>query len=168
MKLFITGRPGIGKTTVIKKVVESIDKPLSGFFTEEIRESGVRKGFKIKAVGGGEGVLAHIAFSKRFKVGKYGVDVEGFERVAIPGMERASLEGRLLVIDEIARMELFSERFKKFLVDALNSGCDIIASIQDRREPFLDGIRSRRDVEVVRVTETNRNELHKYLIDKLG
>ena len=41
MRLFLTGNPGVGKTTLIRAVVERLEGITSaGFYTEEIRQSG--------------------------------------------------------------------------------------------------------------------------------
>ena len=47
MKVFLTGCPGVGKTTIVKKVREAVDHPICGFYSEEFRESGQRIGFNI-------------------------------------------------------------------------------------------------------------------------
>lgn len=48
MNIFITGNPGCGKSTLIKKLLEGIaGKKVSGMITPEIRVDGVREGFKI-------------------------------------------------------------------------------------------------------------------------
>ena len=36
--ILLTGRPGCGKTTLIKRVVEELALPAGGFYTEEIRQ----------------------------------------------------------------------------------------------------------------------------------
>ena len=73
--LLLKGRPGIGKTTIVRRVLDQLKGvKADGFFTEEIRERGERKGFLIKTLDGMSRVLSHVKFSSRVRVGRYGVD----------------------------------------------------------------------------------------------
>jgi len=36
MKIFITGKPGSGKTTIIEKIVEKLENKITGFYTKEL------------------------------------------------------------------------------------------------------------------------------------
>ncbi|MFQ5957268.1 MAG: nucleoside-triphosphatase, partial [Candidatus Brocadiales bacterium] len=71
--ILITGRPGVGKTTVVKKVLSALDIKPGGFYTEEIRAGKERQGFMIKTFGGKSGVLAHVDNRGGPRVGRYGV-----------------------------------------------------------------------------------------------
>jgi len=103
--ILLTGLPGIGKTTVIRRVVERLtDKTVAGFFTEEIREAGQRRGFRIATFSGGSGVLAHVNLKTNHRVGRYHVDVSGFERLVLPELRRPC---DIVLIDEIGKMECF-------------------------------------------------------------
>src|SRR5687768_10866935 len=108
--LLITGTPGIGKTTVIRRVADHLDGEwLRGFYTEEIRERGERRGFRLVGFDGTAWVIAHVDFPKRRRVGKYGVDVEALdEAAALLGLDS---NARIYLVDEIGKMECFSERF---------------------------------------------------------
>ena len=48
----LTGGPGVGKTTIIKRALEKAQVAAGGFFTEEIRGGGVRQGFRILTLKG--------------------------------------------------------------------------------------------------------------------
>ena len=81
--LLLTGTPGIGKTTVIRRVVAQLElRQLRGFYTKEIREGGQRRGFRLLGFQGQERVIAHTAFPKSHRVGKYGVDVAAIDEAA--------------------------------------------------------------------------------------
>lgn len=107
-KLLITGLPGVGKTTLVRKLAARLGplRPV-GFFTEEVREGGVRKGFEWVGFDGRRGTLAHVRFSSRYRVGKYRVNVDGFERF-LEGVPFLAPDTKLVVIDEIGKMECFS------------------------------------------------------------
>ncbi|MHA1636834.1 MAG: nucleoside-triphosphatase, partial [Candidatus Thorarchaeota archaeon] len=102
MNILLTGKPGIGKTSAIKKIAESIGyENVDGFFSEEIRVKGRRTGFRIITFNGLEGVLARISQTDGSKVGKYRVCVSDIESVAIPSLEKARSTGKTIIIDEM-------------------------------------------------------------------
>jgi nucleoside-triphosphatase len=71
-KVLLTGRPGCGKTTLVRRVVNELAQSAVGFYTEEIRQRRERVGFKIVTLDGKEGVFAHVHFKTRQRLGKYG------------------------------------------------------------------------------------------------
>jgi nucleoside-triphosphatase len=74
--LLLTGVPGIGKTTLIRRVADRMkNRRIGGFYTEEIREQGDRRGFRLVGFDGTKRVIAHVDFPKVHRVGRYGVDV---------------------------------------------------------------------------------------------
>ncbi len=163
MNILITGRPGIGKTTLIQQVIKGHDN-VSGFFTQEIRKAKKRVGFAIKTMDGKTGVLAHTDIESPRRVSKYKVNMKNIETVLIPSIV---LDADLIVIDEIGKMELFSEKFKQKVVEALKTG-NVIATIMERPHPFTDTIKTRKDVIIFTVTEENRDNLVDLLKKKLN
>lgn len=157
--LLVTGRPGVGKTTLIGRVLERLEVRAGGFYTREIREDGKRVGFSIVGIDGGSGVLARVGFESDYKVGRYGVNREDLERVGVAALESAIDGADLVVMDEIGRMELCSPLFREAVMRALDCPRSVLGTIQDRSNTFLDTIRTRVDVSVVRVTEENRDKL---------
>ena len=100
-KILITGRPGIGKTTVIQKVLERMKPMAGGFFTEEIRKRGNRLGFRVRDIHTGkEGILAHVEHRGGPRVGKYGVDIDSFEEIGVAALVEAMGREGCVVIDE--------------------------------------------------------------------
>jgi len=157
--ILVTGRPGCGKTTLVKKVTGELRVTARGFFTEEIREGGSRVGFVVKTFGSGEGILAHIDYRGGHMVGKYGVDVVSFENLVLPELEEAISSGGLIVIDEIGRMELFSRKFQDAVVRALDAENPFLGVIKERGNGFVNGIKDRADVRLFTLTRENRRTL---------
>lgn len=166
--ILVTGRPGVGKTTLVEGAVKALGVPVGGFFTREIRVGGRREGFELTTWAGERGVLAHVRISGPFRVGRYGVDIRALEKIGVPAVLEALNDGRLVAIDEIARMELFSQAFQEAVQAALDGPSPVLAVIQERREPFLDGIRRRPDVELFHVTAENRDSLVPVLMKRLS
>jgi energy-coupling factor transporter ATP-binding protein EcfA2 len=89
--LLLTGRPGVGKTTLIKTIAKALEARAGGFYTEEIRGPGGRKGFRLVTLDGQEAIMAHKDLREvgRPRVGRYGVDVQVIERVGVAALLRA-------------------------------------------------------------------------------
>jgi len=158
-KVLLTGRPGCGKTTLIKRVVNKLKLPAGGFYTEEIREHGQRVGFKIVTLDGETAVLAHVDFKTPQRLGKYGLDLSGLETVGVAALREAMRVRQLVVLDEIGPMELRSAIFRDIVTKAFDTGVPILATITARSFPFSDALRKRSDVSVIEVRPNNREQL---------
>src|ERR671925_1853983 len=106
MRLFVTGSPGVGKTTLIRAIVDRLeDVTCSGFYTEEKRQRGQRVGFKFVTLNGQEGNLASVG-RKEPTIGRYSVHLDEFEKAVLPELDPGTSPAELFVIDEIGKMEL--------------------------------------------------------------
>jgi nucleoside-triphosphatase len=165
-KVLLTGRPGCGKTTLIKRVVSELARPAGGFYTEEIRERGARVGFKLITVDGKEAVFAHVDFKKPERVGKYGLDLSALETVGVEALREAVRARQLVVIDEIGPMEIRSAIFRDAVNETLDSGASVLATIVARFLPFDDASKKRPDITVIEVCQDNREQLVSELLDQ--
>ncbi len=157
--ILLTGPPGIGKSTAIIRIAEALGpERAGGFHTGEIRERGHRVGFQITTLDGERGILAHIADREGPTLGKYRVNVPAIDNIAVPSMRHARESGRLIIIDEIARMEMFSTAFRTETLACLATG-RVIGTIQARPDQFLDSIRRRADVHLIELTVANRDTI---------
>ncbi|NIR00928.1 MAG: AAA family ATPase, partial [Gemmatimonadales bacterium] len=100
---------------------------------------GRREGFALVTLDGRRATLASVRIRGPHRVSKYGVDVEALESVGVPALEEAS-GARLLVVDEIGKMELLSPRFRDAVVRALDAGRPVLASIMLWSHPFADAL----------------------------
>ena len=166
--ILLTGLPGWGKTTVIMCTVEGFEGQAGGFYTQEIRECGRRVGFGIKTLDGQSGILAHTDLSHGPKISKYRVNIGDIEQIAVPALQQAGQEADLIICDEIAGMELCSERFKTAVWAALDCSTPLLGTIQRKRHPFLDKIRQLDTVRIVEVRPDNRDELPGQLRGLIG
>lgn len=160
LNLLVTGKPGVGKTTLVERVLGQLRGSLclSGFTTTEIRgPSGERQGFRIRTIKGEQAELARLGLHSRFKVGRYGVNVEAFEQSALPELARRDVD--LIVIDEIGKMECASASFRRAVEDILDSRVNVLATLGFGHLPFLQAVRERPDVKLLTLTERNRDAL---------
>jgi nucleoside-triphosphatase len=168
-KVLLEGAPGVGKTTVVMRLVTALraeGASVVGFFTEEIRERGRRVGFAVVEIGGARGVLAHVNHESPVRVGRYGVDIDTFERIALPALARLRGSG-VLVVDEVGKMELSSRAFSEAIVDAFRADRPAVATVHRFRHPTSDELKARPDVELIRVTRRNRDRLVADLASRL-
>jgi len=136
--ILVTGRPGVGKTTLALNLVEAVRAEgyvVGGMVTKEIRENGVRTGFEIlDLLTGSKGLLAHVNVEVGHSVGKYKVDAEGLDGVGVAAITN-SLERRdvdLLVVDELGPMEFSSRKFRQVARDALTGIKPFLGTVQFR------------------------------------
>jgi len=164
----LTGKPGTGKTTVIKKALSHIKISAGGFYTEEIRSSGIRKGFKIITLDGSEAMLSHTDFSSPFKVGKYHVNIENLDNTGVKAILEAVRNAGLIIIDEIGKMEILSPAFRDAVLQAINSNKRVLGTIMLNPNPFADKIKKDPGVKLITVTASNRDKVLEDLIEELS
>ena len=183
--ILLTGRPGVGKTTIIQKVLDRWEAGAGGFYTEEIQEQGRRTGFRLVTLEGATGILASVNISSPCCVGKYGVNLRDLEQVGVEALNRAvrqpgasllvideahqsqrdsSSTTDLIVIDEIGRMELFSPAFREAVERALDSPKLVLGTVMARSHPWVDAIKARSNVSLVEVTTLNRSTLPEQIL----
>jgi len=130
----------------------------AGFYTAEIREDRVRKGFELVSLDGQKGLLAHVEIDSPYRVGRYGVDVKGFDRF-LDAIDLAHTDADVLVVDEIGNMEMFSKKFKTLLDAVFASRQQLVATISAGGSQAIRRLRKRDDIVLIEVTRCNRDGL---------
>lgn len=155
--LLLTGAPGVGKTTVIRRVAEQLaGARLGGFYTEEIRVAGSREGFRLIGFDGSERILAHTRLPAP-RVSKYGVDVAALDAAVAALLDPEA--GEVFLVDEIGKMECLSERFVVAMRRLLDSGRVVVATVALRGGGFIAEVKRRSEVALREVTRANRDAL---------
>lgn len=167
--LFVTGRPGIGKTTVLLNAARELKAKgyiVGGMISREVRQNGQRVGFEIVDFKTGEkGWLAHISQPDGPQVGKYKVNQKDLDSIGVRAVQTALRDADAVVIDEIGPMELSSQSFKRAIMDAMSSSKFVIGVIhQSAQDPTIESIRNRDDTFIETITSENRNSIHNILI----
>jgi nucleoside-triphosphatase len=165
-KILLTGLPGCGKTTAVMRICAALkDMRLAGFYTEEIRHNESRMGFRWRRLDGAEGTLAHVdiksksAGADKFKVGRYGVDVAGFERDVVPILDEAGTNVQLFVIDEIGKMECFSQKFVDAVRRLFSGQRAVLATVAQKGAGLIAEVKDYPAVKVFTLTERNRDDV---------
>lgn len=142
---------------------------MRGFVTEEIREGGRRVGFSVASVSGARATLAHVDLPGPPRVGKYGVDLPAFERIALPELAGGGeLEGVIVVIDELGKMELASKPFREAVARLFESQRPLVATVHVFAHAFTDRLKQAPEVELIRMTHGNRDQLPADLARRLS
>ena len=163
--ILLTGRPRVGKTTIIKDVVRRLPGQAGGFYTEEIKERGRRQGFKIVTLDGQEGILAHVDIKSPMRVSKYGVNLADLEDIAVAAIREAIAQKDYVVIDEIGKMELFSKAFRDTVWAAIHSDRAVLGTITLRSHSWADSVKALPQVTIIEVTQANRDEIARQISD---
>ncbi len=167
LRLLLTGPPRCGKTTVVRRVAELFPGRAAGFYTQEAREGGIRVGFEIVTLDGRRGWLARVDFPGPPRVGKYGVDVPGFEAVALPAMEPpAGVE--LVLIDEVGKMECLSPRFIAAMERLWELPLPLVATVAAQGGGYIQQIKEKPGGLLISVTPANRDRLPRELAARLA
>ncbi len=174
IRIGITGKPRIGKSTIIKAVISRLKAEgiaMGGMLTADISEGGVRVGFSLEDISTGEkGILAHTHLyqkgrDKKVKVGKYVVNLTDLDSIGANSIKNAlaQLDPIIIIVDEIGPMELKSKKFIEAVEEAIESGKSMLVSVHHRSEHELVK-RVKKKFEMFEVTEENRNEMANLII----
>ncbi|MCL4429567.1 MAG: NTPase [Chloroflexi bacterium] len=170
--LLLTGAPGVGKTTVLTKVVDALKAKgvsVGGMVSHEVREGNVRVGFEILDLASGKhGWLAHVNQKSGPMVGKYHVNLGDIENIGTKAIVEATEKCDVVAIDEIGPMELYSEKFKQAVMEALESPKLVMAVVHAKAKDLLITLaKARDDAEIFIVNLGNRSQLPVELTEKL-
>jgi nucleoside-triphosphatase len=158
--LLLTGSPGCGKTTVLKRVLAHLgDLRLAGFLTRELREQGQRVGFEAIGLGGHRVILAHVRFRSLVSVGRYGVEPDRLVPLIIEEMIRPPGTVDTYLIDEIGTMECHCPQFTEAIRRLLEGPVPLVATIALRGGGLIGEVKKRPNVQIVEVTRGNRQTL---------
>ena len=168
--ILLTALPRTGKSTAIHKIVQMLGiKNCGGFYTEEIRENGERVGFRIKTLSGKEGLLSHVNIESEYRISRYGVDLDTFERICLEELKNAITNDNIkyIIIDEIGPMQLFSKEYKRLLIELLKSKKQVIGTIFMNPYEWLDDFKKKDGIELIEITFDNRDELPLQIVEKV-
>jgi nucleoside-triphosphatase len=164
--LLLTGRPGVGKTTVVRRVAAALGETgVGGFYSEEIRGGGTRRGFRLATFAGHETAMAGVGF-RGPRVGKYGVDVAAVEALVGPALAE---HDRLAVylVDEIGKMECLAPGFVRAMRRLLASPRLVVATVALRGGGLIAEVKARPDAQVWEVTRNNRDAMPQQVLQWL-
>ncbi|XP_049817343.1 cancer-related nucleoside-triphosphatase homolog [Aethina tumida] len=169
--ILLEGFPGVGKTTLVKKVIDNLKVngiDCDGFYTEEVRSGRTRVGFDIVTLNGQRTSLARKSINENLtknlpQVGQYSVLLNEFECLALPVLES---DKSVLIIDEIGKMELHSRKFEEAVRKAILKKNIVLATVPVKCNLHLiKQLKGNSRNHLIMVNEANRNSLTKEISD---
>jgi len=158
----------VGKTTLLKQLLQELRGcSVDGFVTEELQEDGQPLGVWLSCVDGRQALLAHRDLDSPHRVGAYHVNVELLDELAVTIIRRAMEHARLLFLDELGKVELCSLVFQEAVEQAFRHGPRIVATGDVASLPFLDGVKHRKDVELIPLSKHNWSAVQEELMTRL-
>jgi nucleoside-triphosphatase len=155
----LTGPPGVGKTTALRRVCGALQGwPLRGFWTEEVRVGGARQGFRLVTFDDEQRTIADVRRPGPPRVGKYGVDVAAIDavarRVLVPDPAV-----QLFVVDEIGKMECLSQGFVDAVRTLLAQTRPLLATVALRGEGLIEEVKRDPRARLMHLRRDNRDRL---------
>lgn len=174
-RFLLVGPPKVGKTTIVERLVKllvGVGVPVGGFVTREVLgDDGRRVGFKVRDLAGPEAWLAHQDLDTGIRVGRFGVDIVAFEKVSLAALKSATRLAQsrngVAIIDEIAGMELASADFAQSIETIFAHPANVVATVHVNPHPLTDELKHRKEIELITVTEVNRDDLPHQLFRQL-
>ena len=171
-RIFLTGEPSSGKTTVVRKTAELLAArgfKVGGMTSKEIRKGGTREGFRIEDfITHEEGVLAEVGLSNGPHVGKYTVNIRDLDEIGAGAIQRAVESAHVILIDELGPMELHSHRFIESVETALSSQKHVLGTIHKRtNHPLVMALKANPEYTILEVTLGNRGELPVQILGRI-
>ena len=173
-KILLTGRPGVGKTTLLIETIRELEGRglnVGGMISQEVRDGGMRVGFEIFDLASGrKGWLAHVAQQEGPQIGKYRVNLKDLVEIGVNAINQAASDSTtsVIAIDEVGPMELCSEDFRNAVKKAVEAEKPLIGTIHYKaRSTLIDDIRSRSDVKIIEITHDNRSYVKGAVLNEL-
>jgi nucleoside-triphosphatase len=163
----VSGSPGIGKSTLVSKVVFAVRSRghgVGGCLTKEVRKDGARTGFKlVDLLTGNEAELASVK-GLGPRVGRYRVNITNLSSLGAGSLMRAAEVADFIVIDEVGPMELTSPDFRRGVKACLASGKpSLIVLHETMKDPLMAEISGQPDSRLVELTLHNREVVYRDL-----
>jgi nucleoside-triphosphatase len=158
-KILLTGLPRCGKTTAVMQIIANLNREkIAGFYTQEIREGNIRKGFSWQRLDGVTGTLAHTDIKGPCRVGKYGVDVAAFEKSVVSILDIEKTDAQLFVIDEIGKMECFSKKFVDTVHRLFKSNKSVLATVALKGTGLISEVKNYPGTKLFNLTRQNSDK----------
>jgi nucleoside-triphosphatase len=169
MYVFLTGEIGVGKSTVIRKVLAGLDIRPGGFVTGfgPDRASPDRRLVLNPA-------WEEPAYDEAHAVARFGgghpprPDSVAFDQLGCGYLDACRTWAKLLLMDELGPLERDALHFQRAVLLALDGPIPILGVLKQSGHPWMDAIVRHPAVTVLSVTAANRDVLPQQLAENFG
>ena len=162
--ILICGEVGVGKSTLIQRLLAQSTRPLYGFITKKLDpdENGFHPIY-IHPAGSGERV-----YEEKNLVGTcdrriHNINLDAFNTLGVSYLH--AKPGGIILMDELGFMEAKAEAFTRAVIAALDGDVPVIAAVKARFEvPFLNEVRAHSKGHLYRITQENRDQVYEELL----
>lgn len=166
MHTLVVGERGVGKSTLIGRVLDVLDCPVCGFETK--KEDSLADELR------GSPVYIYQARQERVRsadnlVGycknhRFAAAAEVFDRFA-PKLRKPAPAGGIVLLDELGFMESQAEAFCAAVLELLDGDVPVLAAVKNKDTPFLEAVRNHPKAKCFYITEENRDALLPQVLD---
>ncbi len=164
LKIGISGALGPQKSETIKSIIKMLDEEgfdVGGMVTEPIMEDNKRVGFQVMDWSTKEkAVFSHLDLQSSVEVKGYGVNLDSLNEVGVKAIKNAAKENDIILIDEIGKMQVESEKFCETIRSIYEVNKPLIITFEKKsRNTLLQDLRRRDDVRMLELTNVNKDLL---------
>lgn len=161
MNVFLQGDPGVGKSTIIKKVLTELDIQPSGFLT--ITGNGQSKVYIYEANSSERSESVENLIGERLGEGAFNFYTETFEKTGIEILNK--VEAPLILMDEIGFMENQAFQYQKRLLEVLMGEVSVLGVIKEKETEFIKKIIENEKNTIIKVNRENRESVYKHVLE---
>lgn len=166
--VLLSGEPRVGKTTILKKIIQMIgESNCIGFYTEEVRNEFDRIGFDCVSLDGKRQRIADVNLQSDIRMGRYGIDIVAFEDFVLQSISNSSSTSKIIIIDEIGPIQFLSTKFKQQINNILTGPNCVIGTIFYNKHPDIDKIKKIPGIKIYSMTRENRNTILENVIHEI-
>lgn len=166
MHALITGPRGVGKSTLIRRILAELGKPVFGFETKKEDALATEElGSPVYIYDAG---IEHrqtpdnlVGWCKQKNPTSM---KEAFDRYS-QRLRTPVPPGHIVLMDELGFMEGSSEEFCGAVLALLDGDTPVLAAVKDKDIPFLRAVRTHPNCRCFFITEENRDELFPEVLD---
>jgi nucleoside-triphosphatase len=169
-RFLISAAPRTGKTTFSRALARELrarNIVVGGFITPDVRTTEGRVGFEIRDFSGRHALIAHAAWITGPQVGRYRVDVNAFNTIAVPAIDQALSTADVVIADEIGQIELCSEAFIGILGKLFSASVPVVATVHAKQHPVTDELKQRSGIELLELPPAGHDEILRRLLAQL-